>query len=101
MEGGDQSPHSKVRDTKPVIPNESPFMRFLVSLSLSFSLVLFATSVPAQILQYPIPHLESVYPAGGARGETVAIELRGQDGVTGGVTVIVDGPPGEIGRAHV
>ena len=69
-------------------------MRFLVSLSLSFSLVLFATSVPAQILQYPIPHLESVYPAGGARGETVAIELRGQDGVTGGVTVIVDGPPG-------
>lgn len=52
------------------------------------------TFVSAQILQYPIPHLESVFPAGGRRGETIDIELRGQDGVTGGVTVVVDGPPG-------
>lgn len=52
------------------------------------------TFVSAQILQYPIPHLESVFPAGGRPGETIDIELRGQDGVTGGVTVVVDGPPG-------
>ena len=32
--------------------------------------------------------------AGGARGETMTVELRGQDGVTGGNAVIVDGPPG-------
>ena len=52
------------------------------------------TFVSAQILQYPIPHLESVFPAGGRRGETIDIALRGQDGVTGGVKVVVDGPPG-------
>ena len=57
-------------------------------------LILATTPLSAQILQYPVPHLESVYPAGGARGETITVELRGQDGVTGGVTVIVDGPPG-------
>lgn len=66
-------------------------LRFVWSVIL---IVVFATSASAQLLQYPVPHLESVFPAGGARGETVAIELRGQDGVTGGLTVIVDGPPG-------
>lgn len=70
-------------------------MHRLAPLSAFFLLILLASSlVSAQLLVYPVPHLDSVFPSGGARGETVAIELRGQDGVTGGQTVIVDGPPG-------
>ena len=39
-------------------------------------LILTTTPLSAQILQYPVPHLESVYPAGGSRGETITVERR-------------------------
>ncbi len=57
-------------------------------------LLLASGSTSAQLLTYPAPHLLSVYPAGGCRGEMVEIELLGQDGVSGANQIVVDGPPG-------
>lgn len=48
----------------------------------------------AQILSYPDPCLDYVYPAGGRQGQTVTVELGGLNGLAGATKVIVDGPPG-------
>jgi len=48
----------------------------------------------AQILSYPDPCLDYVFPAGGQRGQTITVELGGLNGLGGATKVIVDGPPG-------
>jgi hypothetical protein len=64
----------------------------------TLALVLVAWSiprpVPAQLLEYPEPVLDYIYPAGGQAGQTVEIELGAISGLAGATGVIVDGPPG-------
>lgn len=63
---------------------------------LSSGLVALAWCIPAgaQLLQYPDPSLDSVFPAGAQRGQSVAVELRGLNGLEGASEVVIDGAPG-------
>src|SRR2546423_1651050 len=53
-----------------------------------------STPAPTQILTYPDPTLQYVYPAGGQQGQTIAVELGGLNGLTGAKNILIDGPPG-------
>lgn len=48
----------------------------------------------AQLLTYPDPCLDFVYPAGGRQGQTVQVELGGTNGLAGADRLVIDGPPG-------
>jgi hypothetical protein len=47
-----------------------------------------------QVLTYPDPSLDSIYPAGGQPGQTIEVELGGNGGLMGAKEILVDGPPG-------
>ncbi|MGE0606744.1 MAG: PPC domain-containing protein [Pirellulales bacterium] len=53
-----------------------------------------AATANGQLLSYPDPCLDFVYPAGGQQGTTVPVELGGPNGLAGATEVIVEGPPG-------
>src|SRR5687767_5336323 len=57
---------------------------------------LFTRPASAQLLQYPDPSLDSIYPAGGRQGATVDVELRGLNGLSGASELVIDGPPSVI-----
>src|SRR5437868_12260458 len=62
---------------------------------LAFALVLALPAVAhAQILKPIDPTLHAVYPAGGQRGTSVAVELLAPQGLDGAKNVVIDGPPG-------
>lgn len=48
----------------------------------------------AQILSYPNPYLDYVYPAGGKQGQTVEVEFGAVGGLDGAKEILIDGPPG-------
>ena len=48
----------------------------------------------AQMLSYPDPCLDYVFPAGAQQGQTVAVELGGPNGLGGATKILIDGPPG-------
>jgi hypothetical protein len=50
--------------------------------------------VTAQILAHPDASLDYVFPAGGQRGQSVAVELGGLNGLAGANKIVIDGPPG-------
>src|SRR5262245_2378372 len=52
------------------------------------------TPVSAQILAHPDASLDYVFPAGGLRGQSVAVELGGLNGLAGANKIVIDGPPG-------
>jgi hypothetical protein len=77
---------------------ESP-VEFPIKMKHSASLILLALlAVPgvsrAQVLSYPDPSLDFVYPAGGQIGQVVPVELGGNGGLQGATQVLVEGPPG-------
>jgi hypothetical protein len=80
-------PNGHIRHSTFVIPSSFGISTFVI-------LIVATASASAQLLTYPNPQLTGVFPAGGQRGQTVAVELRGQEGVSGRETVIVDGLPG-------
>lgn len=47
-----------------------------------------------QALSHPDPHLHYVYPAGGQRGQTVAVELGGLNGLASAKELVIEGLPG-------
>lgn len=55
---------------------------------------LLASPAAAQLLQYPDPCLDYVYPAGAQQGKKLTVELGGFHGLTGAKEVLVEGPPG-------
>lgn len=58
-------------------------------------LTLWATApAHAQILSYPDPCLDFVFPAGAQRGQTVTVELGGTTGLAKANRLLIDGPPG-------
>lgn len=69
----------------------SPIRSCLASLILA---ALHVSSAAAQLLQYPDPCLDYVYPAGAQQGKTVSVELGGFHGLAGAKEVLVEGPPG-------
>ncbi len=48
----------------------------------------------AQLLQYPDPSLDAIFPAGAQQGQSVEIELLGLNGLKGATGLVIDGPPG-------
>jgi hypothetical protein len=48
----------------------------------------------AQLIQHPDPSLDSIYPAGAQPGQSLQIELRGLNGLSGATGLVIDGPPG-------
>lgn len=52
------------------------------------------TTAPAQILAYPDPCLDFIYPAGGCQGGTVQVQLGGTNGLAGATEVLVEGGGG-------
>lgn len=48
----------------------------------------------SQTLGYNDPSLYSIYPAGGQQGQSVAVELRGVNGLADAKDIVIDGPPG-------
>lgn len=57
-------------------------------------LLLLPSLAHAQILKSIDPTLHAVYPAGGQRGTTVAVEFLAPQGLDGATGVVIDGPPG-------
>src|SRR5262245_48351346 len=53
-----------------------------------------SSSASAQILSYPNPYLDYVYPAGARQGQAVTVELGGPGGLDGAKSILIDGPPG-------
>lgn len=66
-----------------------PRLRFGVVFWLALS-----GSAQSQLIQHPDASLDSIYPAGARPGQTVAIELRGLNGLAGATGLVIDGPPG-------
>src|SRR5438093_130236 len=58
------------------------------------ALACFAGPASAQIVRQPDGTLYHVYPAGGQRGQSVAVELGALQGLDGATGVVIDGPPG-------
>lgn len=65
----------------------------VAALSLAAALVC-CGSARAQLVEYPDPCLDFVYPAGGQQGQSVRVEFGGTNGLTGATAVLVEGPPG-------
>jgi hypothetical protein len=63
-------------------------------LAVLFALFASDTLAHAQILSYPNPYLDYVYPAGGKQGQTVEVEFGAVGGLDGAKDILIDGPPG-------
>ncbi|MDB5338132.1 MAG: hypothetical protein JWN70_3751, partial [Planctomycetaceae bacterium] len=61
---------------------------------ISFACLLAVSPASAQLISYPDPCLNYIYPAGGKQGETVSVEFGAVSGLDQAQGVIVDGPPG-------
>lgn len=68
--------------------------RFMWIVAAGACLLMPVPPLAAQILSYPDPCLDYVFPAGGQRGQTVTVELGGLNGLAGATQVLIDGAPG-------
>lgn len=68
--------------------------QFRIPLPALFVAVLLVGQAAGQLVQYPEPCLDYVYPAGARQGQKLTVEFGSPSGLDGATQILVEGPPG-------